>query len=256
MICFKTSRALYEGKTYEDIGIGSSTNLNYVKNNSSSQYVKNFEEITQLLIFAADVRDTHEDPCPEALHLLGMMHEYGLVGWGPFKFSGREEDGDDDDSPLKVMMMHSKNPYATAVALYNRAIELGYPESMYHLGLMYAYGRGVQMSYARAADLFRRAALEHYHAASMRYLAIFAFKGYGDPQEEIDFDIAQYWFRQCIEWSDPSSMGLDGNSNSSSNWIHQTCLMELKETTELFQKIQQFQRELRKNLTSEVGVLL
>ena len=138
-----------------------------------------FDEIARLLIFATNVSEEDDDPIPEALHLLGIMYEYRLIGMDAFILNGIKKDA----SQLKSLFLQDKSNYALAKELYSRATELDYVESMYHyhLGLMDAYGRGVQRNSAKAVDLFRRAALEHHHAASMRYLGILSLNGYGVP---------------------------------------------------------------------------
>ena len=211
-----------------------------------------FDEIARLLIFATNVSEEDDDPIPEAIHLLGIMYEYRLIGMDAFILNGIKK----DVSQLKSLFLQDKSNYALAKGLYSRAIELDYVESMYHyhLGLMYAYGRGVQRNSAKAVDLFRRAALEHYHAASMRYLGLFSLNGYGVPQDEIDFEMAKYWFRQYIEWSNDHSAipNAGASGNNSENWIKQLCISELQETSDLSHKAEQFKNKLRTNLTNTV----
>jgi len=238
------SRSLYEGKTYEERDLDNHVphigyNNETVKSgNSTHNQAKNMTEITRLLLFVTDTDSelVDEDPIPEAFHLLGMMCEYGLVRWEHL-ISYRGKSHPKSRLFKSMMSFYPKSHYEIAAELYHHAVELDYAESMYHLGLMYAYGRGVQLNYAKAVDFFRRAALEYYHAPSMRYLGIFAFKGYGTPKNEIDFVMAEYWFRHCIEWSENSASSFTwDDKNIAENWMNQLCTKELEEVTSLFQK--------------------
>ncbi len=79
----------------------------------------------------------------EAEHLLGMQYEYGL---------GVPKD------------------FAAARSFYSRAAEKNYHESIYHLALMFAYGRGAQgQDFWQAFPLLERAAREG-HAPSTYYM--------------------------------------------------------------------------------------
>jgi tetratricopeptide (TPR) repeat protein len=241
-------------------GIGADTSAGY-NNNSTTTNNKNstrsdqiLDEITRLLIVAADVPDgDDDDPVPEAFHIFGVLCEYGHIGWDQLILYGMNTQYSRFKS---ILLSHPKSHYALAVDLYHRAVELDYAESMYHLGLMYAYGRGVQLNYGKAVEYFRQAALEHYHAASMRYLALFAFKGYGAPEDEIDFDMAQYFFRQCIAWSNYSAISLKGDGHNEENWIRQICTTELEEATKWFNKSQQLRIELQKNWSIVAGNMI
>jgi TPR repeat protein len=57
-----------------------------------------------------------------------------------------------------------------AARYYHAATEQRYPEAMYHLALMYAYGRGEAQDFTRARHLLDLAAREHDHAPSMYYI--------------------------------------------------------------------------------------
>lgn len=110
---------------------------------------------------------------PEAAHQLAIMHEYGLA----------EGEG------------------TTAAELYEKASHGGFVESMYHLALMHAYGRGVPQDYVVATELFRRAASDRQrpHAGSMRYLAIIYANGYSShPAKVPDYDAALEWYKMCL----------------------------------------------------------
>jgi hypothetical protein len=222
---------------YEDIGVDSLSMKDVIGTRLSNKDTRSkiLDESARLMMFATNVTNMDEDPIPDALHYLGIMHEYGLISVDDFMFGdqGRNE---------------NKNQLKLAADLYNRAVQLGYAESMYHLALMYTYGRGVPINYAKAADLLRQAALDHYHSASMRYLALMAIKGYLSEQNEIDYDMAQYWFRQCIKWSEVSS---SGNQPETLRSVGQVCTVELKELTDLLIKANRYQIDLLRNLTTE-----
>ena len=80
--------------------------------------------------------------------------------------------------------------FTAAAHHYRLAAEKDDPEAMYHLGLMYAYGRGVIQNFASAMVLFKRsAALQH--AAAQLFLGKMFVHGHGVP---IDYDVALTWF--------------------------------------------------------------
>jgi TPR repeat protein len=109
------------------------------------------------------------------------MFEYGLVNIGT------------DNEGTK---------FAKAAELYESAAQQGYVESIYHLALMYAYGRGFTQDYERAAELFRLAAHQpHSHPPSTRYLAIILANGYTHPNGTPDFDAALQLYEKCSSQS-------------------------------------------------------
>ncbi len=185
-------KAIYEGMFYDDIGIVSNDNESDEefnsqdnigsddkfkvptndKNSIGDKKKRNFIEAFKLFKKAGD------SDIPEALHQIAIMYEYGLT------------------NSNKGQIMDPKERFDHAVKYYREASDLGYVESFYHLGLMYAYGRGVTLNYTKAADYFRQGIMNK-HGPSMRYLGIFAMKGY-DQAEGPNLKLAMYWFDQCI----------------------------------------------------------
>ena len=84
---------------------------------------------------------------------------------------------------------------------YEQAAKLNYPESIYNLGLMYAYGRqGIEIDIIKAMELFKTAAIVYFHAPSMRYLGLLALH-FGEIIN--DDGSAMYWFDKCSQAEDP-----------------------------------------------------
>lgn len=132
------------------------------------------------------------DAIPEASHQLAVMYEYGLIN-----------DDDAKDTP-------STPNYAKSAKLYERS---ALPESVYHLALMHAYGRGFPQDYKKASELFRQAATNQHkpHAPSMRYLAIIFANGYSHASGIPDYEAAQFWYESCsreVEFADVSNLCL------------------------------------------------
>ncbi len=85
---------------------------------------------------------------PQAEHLIGVMHEYGLG----------------------VPMNHIK-----ALQAYESAAYRGHVESVYHLALMHAYGRGTSQNYQLAASLFQQASDRGHFGAAYYMVMILVF---------------------------------------------------------------------------------
>jgi TPR repeat protein len=120
---------------------------------------------------------------PAAAHQLGIMYEYGLV---------------DAEINPNFQTSPSTPNFAKAAEFYEIASQQGHVESIHHLGLMYAYGRGFTQDFVKAAQLFRQAAnhqLQPY-PPSMRYLAIILVNGYAHPP---DVDTALSLYDRCSE---------------------------------------------------------
>jgi len=122
------------------------------------------------------------DEIPQAAHQLAIMYEYGLV---------------QDDSAGTTQ--HKSN-LLKAAALYGTASRKGFVESMYHLALMYIYGRGVPQDYVLATELLQRAASnsQRMHAPSMQYLAVIYANGFSNPAGIADYDEALRWYELCV----------------------------------------------------------
>lgn len=132
----------------------------------------------------------------QAKHHLAIMFEYGLI---PYDFSQHCSVQQKNSTQVRDMLLPN---YKRAADLYQSAAREGSVESLYNLGLMHSYGRGVPINYSKAADLFRRAALSK-HSPSMRYLGLFAMRGLGRTDEMPDFKEAIFWFQKCAEYAPP-----------------------------------------------------
>lgn len=212
-------KTIYEGMFYDDIGISDFNREDPNYHNSSndslpfdprSKQARNFLEAARLFQKAAN----HE--LPEAIHQLGIMYEYGLVS--NYAYNGNAV---------------NKERFEQAIQHYKRAADLGYVESLYNIALMYAYGRGVPQNYAKAADYFRRGAMNN-HSPSMRFLGIFAMNGYDQTDEMPNTKLALYWFEKCVRYS----------MNSQFNNVMDLCTTELNETKLIVDKIRSYQSEV------------
>ena len=85
-----------------------------------------------------------------------------------------------------------------AVASYKVAGSKGHAAGRFHLGLAYAYGRGLNQDWPRALLVFQDGARDG-HAGSMYYVGLMALYGHGVP---VDYDVARYWFAQCVATND------------------------------------------------------
>ena len=112
----------------------------------------------------------------DAIHYLAVLMEYNLL------------------NKLLATGIISKPNGMNASDLYRKAFSMGFVESGYNLGLMYAYGRQVQQDWTVALDIFRRCATEYSHAPSMRYIGIFYTHGHGLP---VDYEQAIVWLERC-----------------------------------------------------------
>jgi len=123
--------------------------------------------VLQYFIKAARLGDPHGH------HYLGLMAEYGLAG---------PED------------------FTAAVGHYQSAIGQQHVESMYNLALMYAYGRGVEQDYPKAAQLFDTAAHQHQHPAALYFLGMMHTHGHG---VQLDYNLALHMFKLAALSSHP-----------------------------------------------------
>lgn len=101
-----------------------------------------------------------ENHIAQAQHYLALIYEYGIP-------------------PIT-------QDFQKAALYYQQAADQKYLESMYNLGLMYAYGRGQPQDFRRAKSLFEAAA-RYNHAPSVYYMGLFKYHGYGEsfkPTEE------------------------------------------------------------------------
>jgi hypothetical protein len=84
--------------------------------------------------------------------------------------------------------------FEKAAVFYRRATEKLHVESMYHLALMYAYGRpGFPQDFHRAYPLFQSAAVSG-HGPSMHMMGTMKAFGYG---MEPDYEIAIMWYERA-----------------------------------------------------------
>ena len=178
-------KALYDGMKYDDVGIQSIVSKEYKYPSLLNGY-PDYDEVARLFAKAAG------DIVPEAFHQIGVLFEYGLI----------QTDLISSITSKDIEQLHQNHPsrYTRAITYYEEAARLNFTESAYHLGLMYAYGRGVSKSYPMATNYFRCGA-SHGHAQSLRHLAIFAFNGYGQPHDISDPGLAIFWFKECIRVS-------------------------------------------------------
>ncbi|MGA3112809.1 MAG: tetratricopeptide repeat protein [Syntrophobacteraceae bacterium] len=94
--------------------------------------------------------------------------------------------------------------YGEAVKFYRGEAELGNIGAQYHLGLMYAKGRGVPQDYIEAAKWYRKAA-EQGHADAQHDLGVMYLDGEGVPQ---DFVQAHMWLDLAAAQGDRKSQQL------------------------------------------------
>jgi TPR repeat protein len=169
-------KAIYEGMFYDDIGVSpiyGEEDEEDRKENVGGKVVtqrKRFLEAENLFRKAAEYN------VPDAMHQIAVMYEYNLIG----KTSDKHEN------------------LRKAMKMYINASNMGYVESLYNIGLMYAYGRGIALSHISAAEYFRQAAMKK-HSPSMRYLAIFAMNGYDQFDLAPNLDLAIFWFKKCLQ---------------------------------------------------------
>lgn len=187
------ARALCEGSSLEDIGIQ--------KVKGESRYEKAAKHLRK----AQDV--------PEAMHLLAVLYEYGLI-----QIQGRIEDTDSSTS---------NHHFVEAMKIYRLAANMGSRESLYNLGLMYTYGRGTNIDHQRAFDLFRQAA-EKKDAQSFRFMALLAMKNQDQPNPHD----ASYWLQKCIDLADR-------------NDLKETCKQELDKVQQVMDSISRNYEKLR-----------
>ena len=118
---------------------------------------------------------------PQAMHYLGILHEYGL---------GTPRD------------------YTEALHAYERGMELGNRDSTFHLGLMYANGRSdtIAQDSVKAGLLFKQCA-DANHPACLFYLARMCVEGkiYSDDSIRVDHEMAQYYLLRSIRFSKSST---------------------------------------------------
>ena len=112
----------------------------------------------------------------DAFHWLGVMAEYGLGLDG------------------------AKPDFKEALESYKVAASKGHDAAAFHLGLLYAYGRGCNQDLPRAVLIFQDGA-RNKHAGSMYYLGQMTLYGQGVP---VDYDVARYWFQRAETANDPA----------------------------------------------------
>ena len=224
-------RALYEGMTYDQVGIKSLVSHDY--QTPLPYRLPDFDEAAKLFKKAAEGR------IPDAIHQIGVMFEYGLI-------ADENTEQSIGNRVIQEDMIQSVQrfppSYKRAAEYYGRAAKLNFIESTYHLGLMYAFGRGVPKNYPVATDYFRQGASRN-HAPSMRYLAIFAFNGHDQKSNESDPILAMFWFGECVR--------------ASRGDIKRQCEVELNEIKLTIETSRIFKERMLRNLTSlenEAGI--
>ena len=86
-----------------------------------------------------------------------------------------------------------------AFKLCRRKAEAGEADAQFHLGVMYAYGRGTTREETEAANWLRKAAAQKHITAQMR-LGLMLARGAGVRKDEVE---ASDWLRQAAEHNDP-----------------------------------------------------
>jgi TPR repeat protein len=201
--------------TFEDIKISAKDAASALKIDWYDWYDNIYDNSSLSNILAA-ILFTKAQGVHQAKHQLAVMFEYGLI---PYNFW---EDTIYSKDNLTNQDAFVPN-YKKASELYRSAALEGSIESLYNLGLMYSYGRGLPVNYSRAKDLFRRAA-SSMHSPSMRYLGFFAMQGWGQPNEIPDFKEAVFWFSKCAQYAPP--------------YVKKLCDYELKNIRESMEKIE------------------
>jgi TPR repeat protein len=125
-----------------------------------------------------------ESQVPEAMHLLAVLYEYD------YPATQRLEEAGSRDIETRI------SGKERAAQLYEMASLMNYAESMYHLGLMRMYGRGIKKNSVMAGEYFRRAATSHNHAPAMRQLAVLTAVGISSDLEQ-DYVQALGWLDKC-----------------------------------------------------------
>ena len=75
-----------------------------------------------------------------------------------FYFIGHKKWGVILDSYFLILLLGVPQDFKKAIEYYKRAVEKKYVESMYHLALMYIYGRSGTIEYAQALTLLEAGA--------------------------------------------------------------------------------------------------
>mmetsp|Transcript_7845 Transcript_7845/g.14785 ORF Transcript_7845/g.14785 Transcript_7845/m.14785 type:complete len:439 (-) Transcript_7845:727-2043(-) len=208
-------KSLYEGLTFEDIKISAKDAASPLKIDWHEWYDDIHDNASLSNILAAHLF-TKAEGVYQAKHHLAVMFEYGLI---PYDFWKGENDAKDNSTNDNVFVPN----YRKANELYRIAALEGSIESLYNLGLMYSYGRGVPVNYSRAVDLFRRAASSQ-HSPSMSYLGLFAMQGLGQPNDMPNFKEAVFWFSKCAQYAPP--------------YVKELCDYELNNIRQSIQKIE------------------
>ena len=97
-------------------------------------------------------------------------------------------------------LLDNSEENSEAVAWYRKAVQQGYTDAFYGLGVMYAAGEGVKLDESKAFELFTQAA-EKGHAPSIRTLAVSYEKG--DLGQPVDYEMAVMWLQEGVNIKDP-----------------------------------------------------
>ena len=183
---------MYDGTTLTSIGIEAKTTASYLGLNEDCVTSTLFPDLCIAAHLFQKAGDIHE-----AIHHLALMFEYGLI---PSDFPKIHDHHNPRERKANPSGFYAPN-FERAVELYRTAAKLGSIESVYNLGLMYAFGRGLPIDYVRAKDLFRQGSMLK-HAPSMRYLGLLAREGWGQLGDLPNPAEAIHWLRQCSELKD------------------------------------------------------
>ena len=120
------------------------------------------------------------------------------------------ESGNADELYVKAEAAEKVKDYATALALYQKAAELGHAEAQYGIASLYQYGYGVEKDYAKAVMWYEKA-IANVNEDGLRGLwqywlgEIYRNGGYGITK---DFEKARSLFEQAAEFEDDAKQAL------------------------------------------------
>ncbi|MFI4963361.1 MAG: tetratricopeptide repeat protein, partial [Legionellales bacterium] len=92
--------------------------------------------------------------------------------------------------------------YAQALKVYNQAAEIGYPQGVYNMALMYLYGKGVPVDYPKAKVLLTDASNKGVSEA-LTQLGSMSFYGLGQPRNDQD---ALSWYKKAADLGNTNAL--------------------------------------------------
>lgn len=205
-----------------------------------------YDEVIQILTAVIDERDLPDDELATAFSNRGIA--FSLLEQHPLAVRDLQEAIRLDPehllslNHLGIMAEHIDLDYASAVAWYGRAAELGYAASMVNLGHLLRAGKGTSADVVRAFELFQHAAEQGYdialvplgemyligigaernYSAGLNYLRLAADKGLvtahyhlGRASEkgwgvEQDYKVAAFHYHKAAVQGHPASQGALG----------------------------------------------